>query len=90
MKILSYGALSLMGFACVAMPLAGAHAEESWSFPVEVWDPPFNMDSPRSKLDYTPVEKAAGRPLGNNANRSSIDRSCSRPSMWRSERSSTR
>jgi protein TorT len=60
MKIVSYGALSLIGVACVAMPLEGAQAaEKSWSFPVEVWDPPFNMDSPRSKMDYTPVEKAA-------------------------------
>src|SRR5688572_26112020 len=60
MKILSYGALGLIGFACVAMPLAGAQAEEkSWTFPVEVWDPPFNMESPRSKMDYTPLDKAS-------------------------------
>ncbi len=26
---------------------------------VEVWDPPFDMSSPRSKMDYTPLEKAS-------------------------------
>ena len=61
MKISSYGALSLISFACVAIPVAGAKAaEKNWfPFPMEVWDPPFNMESPRTKLDYTPVEKAA-------------------------------
>ncbi len=28
-------------------------------YPVEVWDPPFNMESPRSKLDYVPLEAAS-------------------------------
>ncbi len=26
---------------------------------VEVWDPPFDMSSPRSEMDYTPLEKAS-------------------------------
>jgi protein TorT len=35
-----------------------ALAKEWYPFPVEVWDPPFNMDSPRKPLDYKPLEKA--------------------------------
>jgi len=34
-------------------------AQESWfPYPVEVWDPPFAMDSPRTQVDYVPLEKA--------------------------------
>ncbi len=55
---------SLMGVALaalIAVPIVSAAAQEKpwYPFPVEVWDPPFNMDSPRTKQDYTPVEKAA-------------------------------
>ncbi|HEU4475841.1 MAG TPA: TMAO reductase system periplasmic protein TorT, partial [Methyloceanibacter sp.] len=52
------GAL-LAGLA--ALPLAAALAQDKqwYPFSVEVWDPPFNMDSPRTKVDYTPVEKAS-------------------------------
>jgi protein TorT len=39
---------------------AGAAVAKEWfPYPVEVWDPPFNMDSPRSKVDYVPLEKAS-------------------------------
>jgi protein TorT len=49
------GALALV----IALPL-GAQAEEKWyPYSVEVWDPPFDMASPRKSVDYTPVEQAA-------------------------------
>jgi periplasmic protein TorT len=55
---------SLMGAALAvlaAVPLVSAAAQEKpWHpFPVEVWDPPFNMESPRAKQDYVPLEKAS-------------------------------
>ncbi len=35
-------------------------ADENWyPYPVEVWNPPFDMSSPRSTVDYLPLEKAA-------------------------------
>ena len=37
-----------------------AFADEKWyPYPVEVWDPPFNMESPRKQVDYVPLEKAS-------------------------------
>ena len=36
-----------------------AQAAEPWTYSVEVWDPPFNMESPRKTIDYTPVVKAS-------------------------------
>jgi len=48
------GALAL----AAALP-GGAQAAEKWyPFPVEVWDPPFDMASPRKSIEYVPVEKA--------------------------------
>ena len=42
-----------------ALP-AGAGAVEKWyPYSVEVWDPPFEMASPRRTIDYVPLEKAA-------------------------------
>lgn len=52
----------LMSAAVVAVVtgVAGAAVAKEWfPYPVEVWDPPFNMDSPRSKVDYVPLEKAS-------------------------------
>src|SRR5215475_10709512 len=40
------------------LPQARAAGGNWYPFPVEVWDPPFNMDSPRKHLDYMPLEKA--------------------------------
>ena len=35
-------------------------AQGKWyPYPVEVWDPPFDMDSPRRSADYVPLEKAS-------------------------------
>jgi protein TorT len=50
-----------VGAAALALPLASAIAQnKSWyPFSVEVWDPPFDMASPRKKIDYVPLEKAA-------------------------------
>ena len=49
------GALGLVA----ALPL-GAQAGEKWyPYPVEVWDPPFDMASPRKTVDYSPLEKAS-------------------------------
>ena len=60
MKTLKVSACWGVSLACLAIPLAVASAEEKpwYPFPVQVWDPPFNMDSPRKDVDYTPVEKA--------------------------------
>jgi protein TorT len=53
----TFGAAAAAGaFALLAG--AGA-AAESWTYPVEVWDPPFDMASPRSTVDYQPLDKAA-------------------------------
>ncbi len=48
-----------VGMAVLAGPIGSAQAQDKWyPFSVEVWDPPFNMESPRSSVDYSPVEKA--------------------------------
>ena len=49
------------GLACLAAPLTGAFSQDKAWFPfkVESWDPPFNMESPRKEMDYSPLEKAA-------------------------------
>jgi protein TorT len=61
MKIVGMSLRSAAIIALVGMPAMGALAQEKpwYPFPVEVWDPPFNMDSPRKKVDYTPLEKAS-------------------------------
>ncbi len=47
--------------AVAALGLAGtAVAAEKWyPYKVEVWDPPFDMSSPRTTVDYVPLEKAS-------------------------------
>ena len=51
-------ALSVGG--SIALAVAAAHAADNWyPFKVEVWDPPFNMASPRKLVDYVPLEKAS-------------------------------
>ena len=46
--------------ACAVALTAGAQAEEKWyPYSVEVWDPPFDMASPRKTVDYSPLEKAS-------------------------------
>lgn len=61
MKLLLKGACFAAGMALLTVPFTGSSAEEkAWfPFPVEVWDPPFDMASPRTSVDYSPLEKAA-------------------------------
>ena len=61
MKMLSRSACWSISLACLVVPLVAASAQDKpwYPFPVQVWDPPFNMDSPRKDVDYTPVEKAS-------------------------------
>jgi periplasmic protein TorT len=41
-------------------PFGEVHAQQAWyPYPVEVWDPPFNMDGQRRQVDYAPLEQAA-------------------------------
>jgi len=46
------------GVVGLAIATTGAVAQEKWSYPVEVWNPPFNMASPRTTVDYQPLDKA--------------------------------
>jgi protein TorT len=46
--------------AVLLLGAAGVASAEDWfPYPVEVWDPPFDMASPRKTVDYTPVPKAS-------------------------------
>ncbi len=48
------------GVMAISVAASSAVRAESWyPFPVEVWDPPFDMASPRSMVDYTPLQKAS-------------------------------
>ncbi|MCO5059322.1 MAG: TMAO reductase system periplasmic protein TorT [Rhizobiaceae bacterium] len=50
---------ALTASAAVALAMTGSvRAAEWYPYPVEVWDPPFDMASPRTSTDYTPLEKA--------------------------------
>ncbi|MBW3096820.1 TMAO reductase system periplasmic protein TorT [Pseudohoeflea coraliihabitans] len=52
--------LMAMTASAVVLGTAGGAAAENWyPYSVEVWDPPFNMESPRSSADYVPLEKAS-------------------------------
>jgi protein TorT len=51
-------ALAAGAFAIAMTATAGAEEKAWYPFPVEVWDPPFDMASPRTSVDYAPVEKA--------------------------------
>src|SRR5262245_14598931 len=46
--------------AALLLGAAGSASAADW-FPisVEVWDPPFDMASPRTTVDYVPVDKAS-------------------------------
>ncbi|WP_193370429.1 TMAO reductase system periplasmic protein TorT [Pelagibius marinus] len=51
---------ALPASAAMALALTGSAVAGDWyPYPVEVWDPPFNMESPRKTMDYVPLEKAA-------------------------------
>ena len=53
-----YVAAGMTGAALVATGVLAAEGEK-WSYPVEVWDPPFDMASPRTTQEYVPLDKAA-------------------------------
>lgn len=51
---------ALTASAAVALVMSGsATATEWYPYPVEVWDPPFDMASPRTAVEYQPLEKAS-------------------------------
>ena len=55
------GSAVLGGCAALALVAGTAAADEMkpwYPFKVQVWDPPFNMASPRKDMDYVPLEKA--------------------------------
>lgn len=52
----------LAGSTVLALIVASgaAQAKDNWfPYPVEVWDPPFDMASPRTNTDYEPLESAS-------------------------------
>lgn len=53
--------LMTIGAGALATGAALASAADWYPFPVEVWNPPFNMDSPRSTVEYRPLDKAASK-----------------------------
>ena len=53
--------LRAVGAGALATGAALASAADWYPFPVEVWNPPFNMDSPRSTVEYRPLDKAASK-----------------------------
>ena len=42
-----------------ALQTAASATEKWYPYPVEVWDPAFNMESPRKTIDYVPLERAS-------------------------------
>ncbi|MBL6431030.1 MAG: TMAO reductase system periplasmic protein TorT [Alphaproteobacteria bacterium] len=51
---------SVTSSAALALVLTGSAVADDWfPYPVEVWDPPFEMASPRTSKDYVPLDKAA-------------------------------
>ncbi len=57
------GAARLLAVAAggaMIVGLSGAASAQDWfPYSVEVWDPPFDMSSPRTTVDYVPVERAS-------------------------------
>lgn len=52
--------IGLAAFAATALATTPAALADKWyPYPVQVWDPPFNMASPRKSMDYRPLEKAS-------------------------------
>jgi periplasmic protein TorT len=55
-----FGLAVLGGLALAAIPPSVSLGDEKpwYPFKVQVWDPPFNMESPRKDLAYVPLDKA--------------------------------
>src|SRR5262245_35116506 len=58
MKQFTVAGLVVAGAVIAGASAASAAGDQWYPFKVDVWDPPFNMDSPRKKMDYAPLEKA--------------------------------
>ena len=56
MKIRKY---TLLATLILTFGLGSIVKADWFPYPVEVWDPPFNMDSPRTTVDYVPLEAAS-------------------------------
>jgi len=54
---LGAGAAALALIMCG--PVVQSHAADWFPYKVEVWDPPFDMASPRKTVDYVPLPKAS-------------------------------
>lgn len=50
---------SLLGATALALLATNATAEDWFPYAVESWNPPFDMASPRSSVDYTPLDAAS-------------------------------
>ena len=46
------------GAVAIGLSATGVLAQGKWTYPVEVWDPPFDMASPRTTVDYEPLDQA--------------------------------
>jgi periplasmic protein TorT len=57
-KTIGIAVLGGIALAAAAPGFAAADENAWYPFKVQVWDPPFDMASPRKDMDYTPVEKA--------------------------------
>ena len=55
-RLLSVALAGAMGGLLLVSP---SRAEDWYPYSVEVWDPPFDMASPRKTIDYVPLDKAS-------------------------------
>ena len=59
MKFFNYS-VKLVLLVIIAAFFSIPQASAQWyPYPVQVWDPPFDMNSPRHDLKYVPLDKAA-------------------------------
>lgn len=59
MRSVSKYRMGIAAGAAIAFASSAAAADKWYPYEVESWNPPFDMASPREKLDYTPLEKAS-------------------------------
>ena len=57
MKIKSFSTAAFAGALFTTMAAPIAQATDWFPYPVESWNPPFDMSSPRSSVDYAPVAR---------------------------------
>ncbi len=59
-KTIKTAAMTAVGVGALLFGFGSAASADDWyPYNIEVWDPPFDMSSPRKSLDYVPVDKAA-------------------------------